>query len=232
MLPEPTFDGEKTTYHFREQSVRAFKQYSKFYQANNNKKPINNNNNNNQNQYHTPQQQNQQVHGQNAHTTSSIFLRPAGPVNNNNNNHQHHRQEQQQSLQNVSPSMIPNNQSIYRFQVPCPVNNNTTRNGNFMDYNNATMGYNNNNNNLIFTQQQQQQNSNQLHNASSMIHHQISSSSSSSSQIFNNCSKSITPNEFIYPQAGLFFTLFFFKYYDYILILNNILSYKKYLVNG
>ncbi|XP_037816610.1 homeobox protein 10-like, partial [Lucilia sericata] len=183
LLPEPSFDGQKTTYHLREQSIHTLRQYSKFYQTNNNNNNNNNYNNSTNNNHIINSQQQQQYCGQTA-PSSSIFLTPAGPA-----------KSQQQQPNN---SLMSPNQSMYcATQVPSPANHSNStsiQNGNFMDYNNlsaagvSTPGYYN----MATTSQQNQQH----HPAMSHHNHQLSSSS----QLSNNCSVAITSSEFKYPQ--------------------------------
>ncbi|KAM7350613.1 phosphorylase kinase gamma isoform 2-T6 [Cochliomyia hominivorax] len=142
LLPEPKFDGEKTTYHLREQSVHTLRQYSKFYQTNNNNNKNSTNNNNNLiNSL-------QQYHGQSAHS-SSTFLIPAGPASTSTNNQHQQLQQSQMNQQNLQNSMsIHYNQSIYG-SIPPPSHlpnsnclssaSSAILNGNFMDYNNASL---------------------------------------------------------------------------------------------
>ncbi|KNC21148.1 hypothetical protein FF38_08375, partial [Lucilia cuprina] len=168
LLPEPSFDGQKTTYHLREQSIHTLRQYSKFYQTNNNNNNNNYNNNSTNNNHIINSQQQQQYCGQTA-PNSSIFLTPAGPAQSNN----HHQQQQQQP----NNSLMSSNQSMF-CATQVPSNSTSIQNGNFMDYNNvsaagvSTPGYYN----MATTPQQNQQHH---HN-----HHQLSSTS----QLSNNCS--------------------------------------------
>ncbi|XP_065364347.1 phosphorylase b kinase gamma catalytic chain, skeletal muscle/heart isoform isoform X1 [Calliphora vicina] len=185
LLPEPSLDGQKTTYHLRQQSIHTSRQYSKFYQTNKNNSTNNNNLINSQQQYH----------GQSAHS-SSIFLTPAGPANSNN---QSQPNQQNNSLSQIESMFCASQVNPSSNNFNCHSTATSITNGNFMDYNNGpaertTSGYYNNNmgNNTTTTQQNQPQN--QQHHHPAMSHHQLSSSQMS------NCSVPITPSDFIYPQ--------------------------------
>ncbi|XP_075154871.1 phosphorylase kinase gamma isoform X1 [Haematobia irritans] len=80
LLPEPSFDGQKTTYHLREQSIHAIRQYSKFYQTNSTNTNLLNSNN-----YH-PGQPSYPTGNMQQREKQIIFSQNNNTSNNTNNN--------------------------------------------------------------------------------------------------------------------------------------------------
>lgn len=207
-MPEPSIDGQTTTYHLREQSFHASRQYSKFLKNNPfNTNTISNNatsSNNTTANYHQGQSfANYTNPSATTSATHSQFAMPAGTGHSNAQDSMTTLQ-QQQKQQHFRQSH--NTTSIYGSpQAP-------HTNGSFMDYNQ------NSNNGYFLTpaipsssssaqQQQYQPQSQQQQQQDLLHHHQLSST-----QLFN-CPPHTS--DFLYtPQAG-FFSHFFFLFHNF-----------------
>ncbi|XP_013099884.1 phosphorylase b kinase gamma catalytic chain, skeletal muscle/heart isoform isoform X1 [Stomoxys calcitrans] len=122
LLPEPSFDGQKTTYHLREQSIHEIRQYSKFYQNNS----INTNLLNANNNYHPGQTaySNNALNNNVTPNTNSISNNlPAGSGNNNQQSHNNLQQKDKQLIYRQSYDRNAN--SIYGSQAQSGFTDNT-----------------------------------------------------------------------------------------------------------
>lgn len=187
-MPEPSFDGQTTTYHLREQSVHALRQYSKLYQTN-----INNNYVMNSQQQ--PQQQQQQYHEQ-FERTCSKFLIPAGPSTNTNKDQQSFQRNPQKTFMSHHNHSISPNSNCH--------SSTSFANGIFSDYNNSATctasGYYNSNinkNSNTSAPTSTQPNPNQLKHPAKP-HHQMSYTQ------LSYCSVPKASSDFNYTQAGVF----------------------------
>lgn len=192
LLPEPSFDGQTTTYHLREQSIHAIRQYSKFYQNNSTNPLLNALNSNNYQHGQTssyttnnavvnnnnamPPNANVATTTNNGPPNASLFAIPAGSGMHQNTLSQ--TSSSQHEKQQIFQQNHNNNTSIY--------------DSGYMDYtlnSNASAG----------AQQQQHQ-----YQQQSVYHHPLSSQ-------LSNCPPSSTTEFFYTPQAGLSFLSLFYN---------------------